>query len=142
MSKKKSVKSIINSPKFLRVSVIVAMIAIFLIFISSYIDFSSLSQKQTSEEYCEYLKNNLHSIITKIDGVGETQIFLTLDNNGENVYLDNSDTKTKSITPMVRGVVIVCDGGDDPVVVARVMSAVTKSLDISSDKVCVTKLSK
>ena len=30
MSKKKSVKSIINSPKFLRVSVIVAMIAILL----------------------------------------------------------------------------------------------------------------
>ena len=121
---------------------IVALVAIFVIFISSYIDFSIFAKQQSSEEYCTYLSDNLHSIITKIDGVGEAQIFLTLDNNGENVYLDNSDTKTKSITPVVRGVVIVCDGGDDPLIVARVMSAVTKSLDISSDKVCVTKLSK
>ncbi len=64
-----------------------------------------------------------------------------MDNSGENVYLNNSDTKTKSITPVVRGVVVVCTGGDDSLVVARVMSAVTKSLDISSNKVCVTKLS-
>ena len=79
--------------------------------------------------------------MSQIEGVGEAKIFLTMDNSGENVYLNNTDTKTKSITPVVRGVVIVCGGGDDALVVSRVMSAVTKSLDISSDKVCVTKLS-
>ena len=142
MSEKNSKKKLIDNPKFVKISVIVAVIAMFLIFISSYIDFSSLGGQQSTEEYCAYLEQNLNSIITQIDGVGEAKIFLTLDNNGENVYLDNSDTKTKSITPVVRGVVIVCDGGDDPLIVARVMSAVTKSLDISSDKVCITKLSK
>ena len=62
-----------------------------------------------------------------------------MDKGGENVYMKNTDTKTVSIEPKVRGVVIVCDGGDDPVVAARVLEAVTKSLSISSDKVCVTK---
>ena len=64
-----------------------------------------------------------------------------MDNGGENIYLTNSDTKTKSIEPTVRGVVIACEGGDDPVVEARLLDAVTKSLSISSDKVCITKLS-
>ena len=62
-----------------------------------------------------------------------------MDNSGENVYLKNTDQKTVSIEPKVRGVVIVCDGGDDPLVVSRVLDAVTKALNISSDKVCITK---
>jgi stage III sporulation protein AG len=78
-------------------------------------------------------------IVTQIEGVGKAQIFLTMDNGGESVYLKNTDTKTVSIEPKVRGVVVVCDGGDDPVVVSRVMDAVTKALNIRSDKVCITK---
>ena len=77
--------------------------------------------------------------MTSISGAGEAKIFLTMDNSGENVYLKNTDTKTVSIEPKVRGVVVVCDGGDDPVTVSRVLEAVTKALNISSDKVCITK---
>ena len=134
-------KNILENPKFVKSAIIVGVCAIALIFLSSYIDVSSFTHKVDSEEYCAVLEENLLSVVTQIEGVGEAKIFLTMDNNGENVYLNNSDTKTQSITPVVRGVVIVCDGGDDPLVVSRVMSAVTKSLDISSNKVCVTKLS-
>ena len=42
--------------------------------------------------------------------------------------------------PVIKGVVVVCAGGDDPVTAARVMDAVTTALDISSAKVCITKL--
>ena len=94
------------------------------------------------EEYSKELNGKLLEIVSQIDGVGEAKIFLTMDNSGENVYLSNSDTKTKSIEPTVRGVVIVCEGGDDAIVVNRVLSAVTKSLSISTDKVCITKLQK
>ena len=128
-------------PKFTKIAIIVGVSAVILIFLSSYIDVSSFSSKVDADEYCAVLEENLLSVVTQIEGVGQAKIFLTMDNNGENVYLNNSDTKTKSITPVVRGVVIVCDGGDEPLVVSRVMSAVTKSLDISSNKVCVTKLS-
>ena len=77
--------------------------------------------------------------MSQISGVGNVKIFLTMDNSGENVYLKNTDTKTVSIEPKVRGVVVVCDGGDDQLVVSRVLDAVTKALNISSDKVCITK---
>ncbi len=142
MKTKLDVKKIFENPKLLKIVVVSGIVAIALIFISSYIDVSSFSRNIDSEEYCTVLEENLLSVVTRIEGVGNAEIFLTMDNDGENVYLSNSDTKTQSITPVVRGVVIVCDGGDDPVVVSRVMSAVTKSLDISTNKVCVTKLSK
>lgn len=142
MTEKINVKQICDNPKFIKAVVIVGVCAIVLVFLSSFIDFSFVSEDISNDEYCEKLEEELLFVVSNIQGVGQAKVFLTMDNNGENVYLDNSDKKTKSITPQVRGVVVVCDGGDDPLIVARVMSAVTRSLDISSNKVCVTKLSK
>ncbi len=130
-----------DNPKFTKIALAVGITAIVLIFLSSVLDFSAFSKQIDSDEYCQKLEEKLLYVVTQIEGVGEAKIFLTMDNDGENVYLNNSDTKTTSITPVVRGVVIVCDGGDDPVIVSRVLSAVTKSLDIPTNKVCVTKLS-
>ena len=80
-------------------------------------------------------------MISKIQGAGKTEVLLTMENSVEYVYLDNSTTKTKEIEPLIRGVLVVCEGGDDPVVGERVTDAVTKALDISTAKECITKLS-
>lgn len=45
------------------------------------------------------------------------------------------------IQPTVRGVVVVCQGGDQPIVQERVINLVTTALNISSKRVCVTKSS-
>lgn len=137
---KKKINKLIRSKSFLRIAVIVGLSAILLIFITSHIDLSIFQKQTDAETYSEELRSRLLDIVSQIDGVGEVKVFLTMDNSGENVYLSNSDTKTKSIEPTVRGIVIVCDGGDDPVVVDRVLGAVTRSLSISSDKVYITKL--
>lgn len=47
----------------------------------------------------------------------------------------------KEIQPKVRGVLVVCAGGDNSVVKEKVIDAVTKALDISSSKVSVAGLS-
>lgn len=49
--------------------------------------------------------------------------------------------KLKEIEPKIRGVLVVCSGGEQPLIKQRILEAVTKALDISSAKVCVTKLS-
>ena len=136
--KKDKLKELLNNPKAVKIAVAFGVIAIILIFLSSYIDFGAKSADM--EKYSSQLSSQLLEILSSVEGVGEVRIFLTMDNAGENIYQNNSDSKVKSITPTVRGVVVVCDGGDDPVVMERVMSAVTKSLDISSDKVSITKL--
>lgn len=45
------------------------------------------------------------------------------------------------IEPKIKGVVIVCEGGDQALVQQRVINAVTTVLNISSRRVCVTRLS-
>jgi len=140
--KKMNIKKIMENDKTAKIAMIVGVVAIGLIFLSSFVDFSGMGRNVDIDEYRTELEEKLLYVVTQIEGVGNAKIFLTMDNEGENVYLSNSDTKTKSITPSVRGVVVVCDGGDDSLIVSRVLSAVTRSLDIPSNKVCVTKLSK
>ena len=127
----------LSDKRVVRVAVISGAAAILLIALTSVFDFSA--DKRNVDEYAARTEEQLLDIVTHISGVGEAKIFLTMDNSGENKYLKNTDTKTVSIEPTVRGVVIVCDGGDDPLVASRVLDAVTKALDIRSDKVCITK---
>lgn len=139
MRQGKSFAELLSDKRVVRIAVIIGAAAIALIFLTSAVDFSPDNSDKKLEEYAAKTEQRLLEIISRIDGVGEAQIFLTMDNGTENVYLRNSDTKTVSIEPKVRGVVIVCDGGDNPLVVSRVLEAVTKSLSIRSDKVCITK---
>lgn len=138
MLQSKRLSEWLSDRRAVKAAVIIGVLAILLIGFSSVFDFSR-GDDNVSDEYAARTEERLLEIVTSIDGVGEAKIFLTMDNSGENVYLKNSDTKTVSIEPTVRGVVVVCDGGDDPIVSSRVMDAVTKALCISSDKVCVTK---
>lgn len=140
------IKELIQNDRFRNYIVIAGIIGIALIFLSSYIDFGSASDKRKDEEfsvktYSTEIESDLQSVISQIQGAGETRVLLTMENSIEYVYLDDSTTKTKEIEPLIRGVLVVCEGGDNPVVVERITLAVTKALDISTAKVCVTKLS-
>ena len=130
--------AVLGDRRTLKWALIIGAAAIALIFLTSVDIFPSDSSK-VIDRYASQTESRLLDILSSIDGVGEAKIFLTMDNSGENVYLKNSDKKTVSIEPKVRGVVIVCEGGDDPVVSSRVLEAVTKALSLNSDKVCITK---
>ena len=134
----KSLNDWLSDKRVIKTAVIIGVAAILLIGLTNVIDFSHNDQQQ-AEVYADKTEKRLLEIVSQISGVGDVKIFLTMDNSGENIYLKNTDTKTVSIEPKVRGVVVVCDGGDDPVTVSRVLEAVTKALNISSDKVCITK---
>lgn len=122
-------------------------------------------------EYKQDLEQNLADIVATIDGAGTTNVMITMDSSTELVYavdeklnennnLDESSSSTESahitvrcsdgseetvllkeVQPKIRGVLVVCSGGGNSVVNQRVLDAVTKALNISSAKVCVTKLS-
>lgn len=68
------------------------------------------------------------------------------DNSDETTYLlvkdaDGSEkaVKVTEIQPVVKGVVVVCDGGGDPKVQQDITDAVTTALHITSVRVCVIK---
>ncbi len=139
-------KQLFSGDKLRKIIIIAGLVGIALIFLSTYIDFGFASSKGEDEEfsvktYSTQIETDLQSVISLIDGAGKTQVLLTMENSVEYVYLNDSTTKTKEIEPVIRGVLVVCEGGDSPVVVERITQAVTKALDISTAKVCVTKLS-
>lgn len=138
-------KKLFESDKVRKFVIIAGIIGIALIFLSTYIDFGSFAKGKGEEfsvtTYSTEIQSDLQTVISQIEGAGKTNVLLTMENSVEYVYLDDSTTKTKEIEPLIRGVLVVCEGGDDPVVVERVTEAVTKALDISTAKVCITKLS-
>lgn len=137
-------KKLLDSDKAKRLVIISGIIGIALIFLSSYINFGA-SEKGEEEfsvtSYSTEIENDLQTVISQIEGAGTTKVLLTMENSVEYVYLEGGTTKTKEIEPHIRGVLVVCEGGDNPVVVERITQAVTKALDISTAKVCITKLS-
>ena len=123
-----------------------------------------------SREYERELEERLISIISAIDGAGETTVMVTLESSSEDVYLNNSDygeniesggensfeKKDEYIIvdnssgqggiiirrtePRVRGVAVVCRGAGSETVKAQIVEAVTALLDISSARVSVAKM--
>lgn len=139
MFRGKKAAELLSDKRVIRIAVIIGLSAIVILGVSSFFGNQSDNASELTKVYAEETERRLLDIVSRIDGVGEAEIFLTMDNAGENVYMKNSDKKTLSIEPRVRGVVVVCEGGNDPMVVSHVLEAVTKSLCISADKVCITK---
>ena len=104
------------------------------------------------------LTEELTAILGQIQGVGNVRVLLTeeagaqtvyqIDENGdriETVIITGSDRAQQGLISQVlpcryRGAVIVCSGGDDPVVQLRVMEAVSKVTGLRSDQISVQKM--
>lgn len=123
-----------------------------------------------SEAYITELENRLVSIVSAIDGAGETRVMIMLESGGEDVYLNNSDygenieisgensyekkddyvivdgssgqggIVVRRTEPRVRGVAVVCKGAGSETVKAEITRTVTALLDISSARVSVAKM--
>jgi len=90
--------------------------------------------------YQANVQKELERLLAQIEGAGKTRVLLTMENSAEYVYLENGTTKTKEIQPKICGVLVLCEGGNDPVTAGRVTEAVTKALGVSTAKVCIEKL--
>ncbi len=130
----------------------------------------STSAAPDTREYTRELEERLVSIISAIDGAGETRVMVTLESGSEEIYLsnfdygENNDSNGKNsferkdefviidgssgqegiivrtAEPRVRGVAVVCSGAGSDAVCAEIVEAVTALLDISSARVSVAKM--
>ena len=138
----------------------------------------TVSRPISAEAFVQQTEERLRAIVSRIEGAGDCEVLVTLENGVEYVYateerissdrredtddsasrLTQSDGSESSvivvdtdsghdgllvteIQPTVRGVVIVCEGGDREEVRQRIIQAVTVAMDLSAKRVCVTKLS-
>ena len=124
---------------------------------------ASITYEET--EFETKLEERLESIISQISGAGKTKVMITLDSSKEYFYaadfsenkdLEETSTESKTVivdgengeVPIViktvgakiRGVFVVCEGGDDSVIREKIINALCALLDIQSNQVSVTKL--
>ena len=111
------------------------------------------------------LEKRLEEAVSKINGAGKTDITITIDSSKEFFYAKNSSENTgdfesesesefviiegkngeeplvlKTSEAKIRGVLVICEGGENPLVREKILEAVCALLDIPSNKVSVAKM--
>ena len=101
---------------------------------------SSAAVSETA--YREQLETQLTELIEQLDGAGKTVVMVTLESGEETIYavdtqsgqMQNQETH---VLLAVCGVAVVCDGGGDVRVAARITELVRALLDLSANRICV-----
>ncbi len=129
---------------------------------------STAESETELSSYTRELEENLARIVSGVKGAGKTQVFVTLESGFENIYASDAsvyetssaggaDVKSekqlvltgtgtngeqpvvvKQLSPKIKGVVIVCDGGADRSVKEKVTELAATAFNISTTKIYVT----
>lgn len=109
----------------------------------------------TAAQYKQQLEQQLETLIGQVEGAGKTTVMLTLESGEETIYaLDTLSGQTQSqqthvllddgtaleettYLPTVCGVAVVCEGGGDVRVAARITELVAALLDVPTNRICV-----
>lgn len=134
----------------------VAVIAIFIIFLSSFNNNSSTIASVDVDSYITSLEDKLSTELSKIDGAGKVSVLisvktgLTTEIATEKKVINNSDGITTEETPIlvsgkpiiltevypeIVGVIIIAKGAEDLKVRMSLLTAAQTFLDITSDKI-------
>jgi stage III sporulation protein AG len=92
----------------------------------------------TVSEHEAQLEEKLKKAISAIDGVGELTIVVTLDSLSETVYSERGGGVKTVITPKVRGVAVICEGGGDIIVKQKIVELTSRVLGIGTTRISVT----
>lgn len=129
-----------------------SFLGILLIVISSS---NSKQMEAETQEYTEigfytsYLEERIIELCNSVHGVSDTKVFLTLDTSSEFVYQEdgasdflilsgeNGETAVKlcEIYPRVRGIAVVCVGGDVPRIKESLTKLLSAALGLPSNKI-------
>ncbi len=111
------------------------------------------------------MEERITQLLSAVEGVGNCQVMVTLESDTQAVYAVNTATSSQAnagqsaseqyltvdteqgpaglllthLQPTIKGVAVVCGGGNDPVVCQRVIDVVTTAFHISERRVCVVK---
>ena len=155
-----------------KIIILIGFIGIALILLSEVVPQESSKSQNTDvqtdySEYVSSLEEKTADLISSIDGVGKCKVMITLEQSDENIFAKNTDESTnsgyyykkseyvlyednnndtpvlvKQYFPKVKGVAVVCTGGDDVVVKEKVISSISSLFGISGTKISVSKINR
>ena len=97
--------------------------------------------------YTDYLEERIRTLCRSIGGIEEAEVFLTLDCSEEKQYAGGASSDylilkdgeeavlLGEIYPVVRGVAVVCTGGDSPTVRETVTELLSAALGLPSNRI-------
>ena len=116
---------------------------------------ASTAQTATVSQYQTQLEQQLEELISQLQGAGRTTVMVTLTTGEETVYAvdtqtgdlqqqethvllqDGSALAETTYLPQVCGVAVLCDGGGDVRVAARITELLHSLLDLPTNRICV-----
>lgn len=131
--------------------------------------FSGQSSEESRETLYGFegreLQQETEKLLRSVEGAGKVSVMLTLESNEERVYATDTEEKSdkdssrqnksqhiivdtaqgetglmqKIIYPRVRGVAVVCSGGDDPRVRSEISSLLSALFDIGSNRISIAR---
>lgn len=126
----------------------------------------NMGQKYTAyenyEDYEKRMEQQLEELLGAISGVGRVKVMVTFENMGEDILDKDMDTDTdgyrsstvlydcgdyeapyviRSDSPKVQGVVVVCEGGGDSIVVSKISAVIESLFSVEMHKITVVKMS-
>lgn len=148
-------------------TVIIGIAGMLLVLVSELPSFSENEQEVKGNEtyFGDSLQEDTERLISKIQGAGRVSVMLTYDSGEETVWAKDSETQTQSddkadveekhiiidsqngetglavkvLYPRVRGVAVVCTGGDDPVVKSEIKALLSALFDIGSNRISIAR---
>ena len=141
----KELKELLKSEKALKLILIFGAAIIILITLSGLttghetLNSSELFNYERQRDYEEALEKRLGEILSKIEGIGNINIMVTLDSSEENQFQKSGNSPVRVSAPEIRGVIVVCDGGDNILIREKVISAVSGAFGISTTHISVIK---
>lgn len=82
------------------------------------------------------LEQQLEGLLLQVEGIGEVRVMLMLKESSDNI----TSFSTQSPAVSIQGVLIVAQGGDDPVVVRNIQEAVVALFQVEAHKIKVMKM--
>ncbi len=151
-----------------RLPVVLGLVGILIIALSEWLPSADAPSQETAAVSAaaveRALEDRITSLISRVRGVGECSVMVTLESGSryvyaaEQSYTGGKDAYTGSektllvetdtgpvgllvteIQPTVKGVAVVCVGGDNAAVREQVSGLICAALNISSGRVCVAR---
>ena len=155
--------------------VVIGIIGLLLLLFSEIIKTDDNKQKGkitelnvNTDDYKNAVQQELVDILSRIDGVGDVKVMVTIEGSTEYVYAEEYNTKQedgdskvskdyqnkyvivdkgntkealvkKILKPQITGVIVVCQGGGRPTVNEKIYEAVSAALNIPANRICVAK---
>ena len=115
---------------------------------------TAVSEETSFRDWQSIMEEKLKLALEQVEGIGKTQVFLTCEGT-ETKVVEKDESQTvyekdakgnqspyvaSEVYPKVIGVVVVAQGGDDPVVVQNIQEAVQVLFQVEAHKIKVMKM--